>query len=108
MLLRDSLVPETPAGLAETKKDAPVVVDAQAGVVDEEEGMNEEIPEVVIAPKRTGKGKNVDLGLSTDVKLKSPEEHVCISVHSHTVTERVGDIIFQVGHPEFNLPILTS
>lgn len=100
LLLRDSLVIETPAGSSGVKEDAPAVVDAKAGVMEEEEGMNDgmQTPTVhIVTPKRS-KGKNVDLGLSTDVKLKSPEEHVCISVHSHTVTERVGDIIFQVSH----------
>lgn len=104
LLLRDSLVPEVSAGGSseteqkEAEKVDPVV-DVPAGVMDEEEqGMNEgSTPEVAIATKRSSKGKTIDLGLSTDVKLKSPEEHVCVSVHSHTVTERVGDIIFQVS-----------
>lgn len=44
----------------------------------------------------TKKSKKAPLQLSKNVKLKQPEEHICISDHSKTITERVGEIIFQV------------
>jgi len=105
LLLRDSLVPEKPTtGSTETEPksgESSLVVDAEAGTMDQEEqGANEEsssmvTPTVHIRPKRSK--KNIELNLDTNVQLKSPEEHECISLHSHTVTERVGEIIFQVS-----------
>ncbi|KAJ9125899.1 hypothetical protein QFC24_002684 [Naganishia onofrii] len=49
--------------------------------------------EVSLVP--TKKSKKAPLQLNTNVKLKQPEEHICVSDHSKTITERVGDIIFQ-------------
>ncbi|KAJ9112538.1 hypothetical protein QFC19_000553, partial [Naganishia cerealis] len=51
--------------------------------------------EVSLATTKKSKGKT-PLQLSKNVKLKQPEEHICLSDHSKTITERVGDIIFQV------------
>ncbi|KAJ9102529.1 hypothetical protein QFC21_002930 [Naganishia friedmannii] len=49
--------------------------------------------EVSLVPTR--KSKKAPLQLSTNVKLKQPEEHICVSDHNKTITERVGEIIFQ-------------
>jgi len=117
LLLRDSLVPEKgTSGSTETKLsegESSVVVDAEAGTMDQEEqGANDVsssmvTPTVHIRPKRSK--KNIELNLNMDVQLKSPEEHECISLHSHTVTERVGEKIFQVSrHPGYSaIPLET-
>ncbi|KAI5453138.1 tRNA(m5U54)methyltransferase [Naganishia albida] len=76
LLFRDCLVTETPV--------TPV---ADAGTPTEG-------AEVSVNTTK-GKGKKAALQLSKDVKLKEPEEHICVSDHSQTITERVGKIIFQ-------------
>ncbi|GHJ87761.1 hypothetical protein NliqN6_4163 [Naganishia liquefaciens] len=72
LLFRDCLVTETPSTHAEGE----IEVDAEAAPV-------------------TKKAIRKVLQLSKDVKLKEPEEHICVSDHSQTITERVGKIIFQ-------------
>lgn len=73
LLFRDCLVTETPSTPAEGEME----VNAEAAPV----------------PKKASRKV---LQLSKDVKLKEPEEHICVSDHSQTITERVGKIIFQV------------
>lgn len=70
LLFRDCLVTETPA-------EGELEVNAEA------------------APLSKKASRKV-LHLSKDIKLKEPEEHICVSDHSQTITERVGKIIFQV------------
>lgn len=77
LLFRDCLVTEAPATPAT-------------------DGMTPAEGTEVAVTAMKSKGKKGALQLSKDVKLKEPEEHVCVSDHSQTITERVGKIIFQV------------
>jgi tRNA (uracil-5-)-methyltransferase len=90
LLLRDSLVPETSVNPTSSGK----IEVVEGNAMDQEEGLNGSAPQVAIEKRK--RGRNDELTLSTDVKLKQPEEHECISNHSYTVTEKVGDLIFQV------------
>lgn len=77
LLFRDCLVTETPA-----VPEGELEVNAEAAPVSKKASLKV-------------------LQLSKDVKLKEPEEHICVSDHSQTITERVGEIIFQVRCAEY-------
>lgn len=104
VLMRDSLVVEDgEAGDAKTQKEDEVTKATATEGTSEEEAMNaaaDDTPEVTVALPSAGpikgKGKAV-LKLPAHVALKEPEEHACVTIHSETVTERVGKLIFQVG-----------
>lgn len=106
MLMRDSLVTKPNEGGAtvsvrvgpsvETEEEA-AMNSASASAGTSAEGTSAaaavgEVGEVVVRKK---KGKHLTLPL--EVELQDPEEHICVTDHSQTVTEKVGNLIFQVS-----------
>lgn len=93
LLMRDSLVPK-----------GSVVEDVTTQAVGEIEDVDEEesgLNGTVTAPSSEAtsrKKKQIQLDLPTNVEIEEGA-HECIQIHSKTVTERVGDIIFQASHP---------